>query len=173
MISAIVLVPDAEPAEDVNHAREVVVRSLVWLVSAVVAGVVRDVTLAGPRRLGLAEVADQSGCLLMQEDGEAARLDAAVKASRASRVLILTSGFQPDGPLVEDIDSFIRRASADDAALVLATPETVLQRFFPDRAPVAGVLAPRCLLGEGLAFAGLARAFRLGVKLRTRAARIR
>ena len=173
MISAIVLAPDGQD-DDVERAREIIVRSLVWLVSAVVSGVVRDVTLAVPAGLGLSEVADQSGCGLVQEDDEAARLDASVRQSRGPRLLILKAGYQPDAGLAEAIDSFIRREADDAVALVVAAPETAAQRLFPYRAPVVGVLVNRdfCLKRRSKSFAALTRALRRGMRLRPRANRI-
>lgn len=174
MISAIVLAPDTARSADVEHVREVAVRSLVWLVSAVVSGVVRDVTLAVPTGLGLSEVADQVGCAFVEADGEADRLVEAVKVSRGMRLLIIKAGFQPDGGLPDEIDSFVRRSSADAVALVLAAPATAAQRLLPDRAPIVGVLVPRgfCLRRPPSGFDGLARLVKRGVRLRTRASRI-
>jgi hypothetical protein len=172
MISAVVLAPDMSAETDLGHAREIVVRSLVWLVSAVVSGVVRDVILAVPEGFGLAEVADQAGCMLVEADGEGARLSRAVAASRETRVLVLRTGFQPEAGLVEEIDSFLRRAPRESAALVLATPDNALQRLAPDRAPIVGILASREAAGRARSFAAHARASRKGHKLRGRAARI-
>ena len=173
MISAIVLAPDTPYADDIGHEREIVVRSLVWLVSAVVSGVVRDVTLAVPAGLGLSEVADQAGCELIEADREAGRLALAIEGNRGRRLLILKTGFQPGQGLIEELDSFVRRAPQDAVALVLATPETAFTRLFPDRAPIVGMLIPRSRMGstDG-GFAKLARAVRRGTPLRTRAARI-
>ena len=173
MISVIVLAPDAPYADDVGYAREIVVRSLVWLVSAVVAGVVRDVTLAVPAGLGLSEVADQAGCELILADHEAARLDLALVGMRERRVLVLKTGFQPANGLIEEIDSFVRRAPREGAALVRSEPETPLARLFPNLAPVVGVLmpgGPAPNVSGG--FTRLARAYRRGTSLRTRATRI-
>ena len=173
MISAIVLAPDASLADDLGHSREVVVRSLVWLVSAVVSGVVRDVTLAVPAGLGLSEVADQAGCDLVEADQEATRLALAVEANRGKRLLILKTGFQPEHGLIEEIDAFVRRAPADATAVVRAKPETALTRLFPDRAPIVGVLVSKdALAAHAGGFRRLARGFRRGTSLRTRAMRI-
>ena len=172
MISAVVLAPDMAAETDIGHAREIVVRSLVWLVSAVVAAVVRDVVLAVPAALGLAEVADQAGCMLVEADTEADRLSRGLATSRETRVLVLRAGFQPETGLVEEIDSFLRRAPLDAVALVLATPETALQRLVPDRAPVVGIIAPREASATARSFARYARASRRGQRLRGRATRI-
>ena len=174
MISAIVLASESQSAVDVEHAHEVVVRSLVWLVSAVVAGVVRDVILAVPPGLGLSEVADQSGCALVQAEDEAGRLGIAIADARGPRLLILRAGFQLDNRVSEEIDSFVRREPADAAALILAAPETAIQRVFPGRAPVVGMLLTKPAAGSKPpeSFERLARMLRGSARLRTRAARI-
>jgi hypothetical protein len=177
MISAVVLTPDSWREDDLDRQREIVVRSMVWLVSAVVAGVVRDVTLAVPGGLGLSDVADRSGCRLVQADVEGERLQAAVAESREERVLVLRAGFQPEGGLVEDIETFLRREARDGVALLLATPATPWQRLFPRHARIVGVLAPKALVTSktfaapgARGFARLARlARRRGIRLYARA----
>ena len=174
MISAIVLASEHHSGDDVEHAHEVAVRSLVWLVSAVVAGVVRDVVLAVPPGLGLSDVADQSGCELVKADDEAGRLAAAIAAARGPRLLFLRAGYQPDGRLSEEIDAFVRRTPDAAAALVLAAPETLGQRLFPVRAPAIGTLVARaaCLETPPVSFARLVRGLRRPTRLLTRAVRI-
>ena len=174
MISAIVLASEHHSGDDVEHAHEVAVRSLVWLVSAVVAGVVRDVVLAVPPGLGLSDVADQSGCELVKAEDEAGRLASAITAARGPRLLVLRAGYQPDGRLAEEIDAFVRRMPDDASALVLAAPETLGQRLFPALAPAIGVLVARaaCLEARPTSFSHLVRGLRRPSKLRTRAVRI-
>jgi len=140
MISVVVLDPDSHSDE---RAQEIVVRSLGWLVSAVVAGVVRDVTLAVSPAADLARIAEQAGCAIVQASDEADRLAAAVAKARCDRVLVIRVGYRPLGPLIEEIDMFDRAAGRTDAALLLAAPRTLLQRLFPGSAPVVGLLAPR------------------------------
>ena len=171
MISAIVLVSDPRRSDDVDHVHEIVVRSLVWLVSAVVAGVVRDVTLAGPADIGLAAVADQIGCKVVEADDEAERLVAAAIGSRDARLLVMRSGYQPDVNLTAEIEAFVRRSEPDAAALVLAVPEDALTRLLPGRAPVIGLLVPRAHV-EAVDFSRLVRRTRRAARLRARATRI-
>ena len=175
MISAIVLVSDRQTTDDTEHAHEVLVRSLVWLVSAVVAGVVRDVTLAIPPGFGLSEVADQSGCALVEVEDEGARLAAALDAVRGPRLLILRAGYQIDAKITDEIDAFVRRQPEAAAALILSEPETAAQRMIPRRAPVVGVLAQKatCLAASPRGFSHLARSIRGATRLKTRAERIR
>ena len=174
MISAIVLASEHHSGDDVEHAHEVVVRSLVWLVSAVVASVVRDVVLAVPPGLGLSDVADQSGCELVKADDEPSRLLAAIEAARGPRLLVLRAGYQPDGRLAEEIDAFVRRTPDDATALILAAPETLVQRLFPRQAPAIGALVSRaaCLETPPPSFAQFVRGLSRPTRLLTRAVRI-
>ena len=172
MISAIVLAADLRQDDDLGHVRELVVRSLVWLVSAVVSGVVRDVTLATPPGFGLSEVADQSGCNLVQEETEADRLAAAVAAARTDRLLIVRAGYEPDGRLSEELDTFMRRRGVEEVALIRAAPDTAIQRLLPDRAPVVALLVPKArAIGIG-SFKRLVTVNTKGTPLVTRVARI-
>ena len=174
MISAIVLVSDRQSTDDTEHAHEIVVRSLVWLVSAVVAGVVRDVTLANPPGFGLSEVADQSGCALVEAEEEGARLAAAIAAVRGPRLLILRAGYHVDSRIGEEIDAFVRRQPETESALILSEPETAAQRLLPNRAPIIGVLLSKST-AQAIAprsFSRLARAIRRGTRFRARATRI-
>ena len=170
MISAVVLSPDLAAETDVAHAREIAVRSLVWLVSAVVSGVVRDVVLAAPAALALSDIADQAGCMLVEAASEADRLRQAVAASRGTQVLVLRAGFQPEAALIEEIDLLIRRGPCAAMALILAAPQTILQRLMPDRAPIVGIITTREIALSAKSFAKLARTSRRGQRLRSRAA---
>jgi hypothetical protein len=170
MISAIVLTPDTWTGDDLARERETAVRSLVWLVSAVVSSVVRDVTLAVPQGLGLAELADQSGCALVQADTEAERLSQAARVAREPRVLVIKAGFQPDAGLAEEIDIFERRAPEGAIAFLLGQPTTFAERLFPNRSAVVGALLPRAQVPGGSGFGPLSRlARRQGTPLQARA----
>ncbi len=170
MITAIVLSPDFRSGDEPAAPRELIVRSLVWLVSAVVSGVVHEVVLAAPDRLDLADIVDQSGCELVQARRERDRLAAAVGISRGERLLVLRGGFEPNPGLVEDLAAFLRRSASSESALVIATPQTLWQRLFPDRAPVVGVLVERRLAAEAAGdFARLAKSARTARRLRSRA----
>ena len=174
MISAIVLVSDRQSIDDTDHAHEVLVRSLVWLVTAVVAGVVRDVTLAIPPGFGLSEVADQSGCALVEAEEEGIRLASAIAAVRGPRLLVLRAGYQIDAKIVDEIDVFVRRQPEEAAAFILSEPQTAAQRLLPGRAPVVGILAPKatCTALASRGFPRLVRGIRGATRLKTRAARI-
>lgn len=166
MISAIVLVTDDNV--DIDRTRERAVRSLVWLVSAVVGGVVRDVTAACPPSWPVEDVMDHAGCTLIREAREDARLSAAAGIVRCDRVLVLRMGFQPEGPLVAEVDATERRLGPSDAAQLLAAPSGLVERLFPDRAAVVGVMTARATVVAAPTFTRLVRSARGGIRLRTR-----
>lgn len=169
MLSAVVLVPEEWPGRDLALEREIVVRSLVWLVSAVVAGVVRDVTLAVPSGLGLSDVADQAGCNLVAAVTETERLGLALEAARESRLILLKAGFQPEEGVIEELEAFERHRRGDVVAALLATPERFLERLFPNKSPAAGLVLSRAGL-DATGFGTLARRQRRGaVVLKARA----
>ncbi len=141
MISAIVYVPFAN-ARPAARDGELLVRSLVWLVSAVVSGVVRDVTLAGGPMLGLGDIADQSGCGFVEGTSEAACLHRALAVGRGTGVLIVASGYQPGETMVGELDGLARSLGAKETARLLATPVTRWQRLSVKAAPTIGLLAP-------------------------------
>ena len=143
-------------------------RSLAWLVSAVVAGVVRDVTAACPRDWQVEDVMEHAGCALVSAEHEAERLAATAALVKCERVLVLRLGFQPEGPLVAEIDAAQLRLGPDAPALLFEAPATALQRLFPDRAPVVGLLLAREQLSAAPSFSQLAWTARGGLRLRTR-----
>jgi hypothetical protein len=173
MISAIVFVADAK-RRDVSRERELLVRSLVWLVSAVVAGIVRDVTLAGRPDLGLAEIADQCGCNIAEGAGEAERLGTAIASSKGSRLLILEAGFQPTDAIIGELDGVARTLAADASVRLLATPATAWQRLFPDQARTIGLFAPadRCRALRNASFERLTTGLKPKARFATRASPI-
>ena len=164
MLSAIVLASGNPP----ERARELAVRSLAWLVSAVVEGVVRDVTAACPPAWPVDDVMDHAGCALVQEEEERDRLASAAALVKCDRVLVLRFGFQPEGPLVAEIDAVQSRLTPSTPALLLEAPSTALQRLMPNRAPVVGLLLPREQLTSIGSFGALTRAAKSGLRLRTR-----
>ena len=160
MISVAILAGDGP--DDPERARVAVARSLGWLVSAVVAGVVGDVVIAATPQLELVDIADQVGCELVQAMSEQDRIRGAVARMRRPFVLVMRAGYAPRGPLVEEIDARLREGPPDagsypPAALLLA-PSTLVQRLRPSRAPIVGVLASREAWSRAASFADLARA---------------
>ena len=131
MISVIVLAPDSW--QNTPDAREIVARSLSWLVSAVVAGIVRDVSLAASPALNLGDIAVHVGCDFVEDDDEATRLHACAVKARCAQVLVVKAGFQPTGPLADELEAH-GRLSSDAPALLLATPTGFAQNLIPNLA---------------------------------------
>ena len=172
MISAIVFARARRGGATLDS--ELVVRSLAWLVSAVVAGVVRDVVLAGPTALNLPEIADQFGCRAFEGETEAAYLATAIAAARGRHLLLIEIGAQPSGGMLAELDRMTRQGGPDALALLLAAPVTRLQRLLPGRTPRVGLLAPadRCRALAGRDFAALCAALKPKALLATRADRL-
>jgi hypothetical protein len=170
MISVIVLVPGGAGRGELRDG-ELLARSLVWLVSAVVAGIVRDVILAGPEGAGLADIAEQAGCTAVVDDREAECLTKAVASSRQPRLLILQSAFQPGDGMVGELDGLVRMMRQDQTASLLAAPVTAWQGLLPGRARTVGLLAPtnRCRSLAGSDFRRLKARLRPKIKFVTRA----
>ena len=164
MISVVVLMTAQHSDRD---QLEIAARSLAWLVSAVVAGAVRDVVLTGPPGLDLREIADQAGCELIEADDEAGCLRGSLARARCGEVLLMRAGFEPDGPLVEEIKS--RGARAFRPALLLSTPATLIERLWPGRARTIGLLAGKAPLGTASTFDDAVRRCRGADRLRARA----
>lgn len=164
MISAIVF-GDGEPPQ---RARELAVRSLAWLVSAVVAGVVRDVTASSPPSWPIVDVMEHAGCALLQMSPEAERVRAAAAFAKCERILVLRLGFQPEGPLVAEIGTAHARLELIEPALLLEAPSRFVERLFPDRAPIVGALLPREAVRAAASVKELIHKASGGLRLRTR-----
>lgn len=177
MLSVVALAGPGDDARsgDITDVREAVVRSLGWLVSAAVVGVVRDVVLAGAPSLDLGDIADHAGCSLAQAEDEAELIAKAVALTRSDVVLVLRAGHQPDGPLIEELERIGERGATRRPALILAAPDTFIQRVLPNRCPVVGILLPRSSLESDrtLAFRAQVRRHRGAARLATRLRAIR
>ena len=170
MFSAIVLCSDEAPGG--RDAREIAVRSLGWLISAVVAGVVRDVTIAAPTQLDLGEIADRVGCEIVHAEDEAGRLRGSAETARSPDLLIVKAGYQPDDQMVQEIDARGRQPTAQPA-VILAEPSTILERLLPNLAPIIGVLTSRDQVLQAGSFADLANRSKRGARLTARARPLR
>jgi hypothetical protein len=160
MVSAVVLVCDAtqpHPAEP-----EAVVASLAALVPAVVAGLVREASLAVTAGdAAMRDIADYAGCQLVEAVAAADVLPAALAAARGPCVLVLRAGCVPDQGFAEELADFLR-AGADECAVLRQTPLRGLARIFPWLAPVAGVIGtqPRLRQARRQSLKDLSRALR-------------
>ena len=166
MLSAVVCLVPPPRGVPLTRPAEQVVRSLSSLVPACVAGVLRDVTVAGPPGLDLQVVADHAGCALVEAADPAAALAAALAKSRHRHVLVLRAGYAV-GDLVDELDDMLGASEVAPRRLQAAA-DGFAQRLLPALAPVVGLLAPTdlcrrrmpCDLGALIAAFARAPAFR-------------
>jgi hypothetical protein len=141
MLSVIILCGQA--------SAEAVVRTLVPLVAASVRGLLRDVVLAGPGADGLALVADHAGCGFIEASEEAEALRRSLAEARSSDVMILRAGYIPESGFLEELEDVmslgLQPGPSSGPRLMRAAPETLIERLWPGRAPVVGLLAPQAL----------------------------
>lgn len=164
MLSAIVIALPGTPALPI-------VRTLTALVPAAVQGLVRDLTLACPPGREFEEIADHAGCRLAAHADAAAALAAAIAGARENWLLLLLAGFAPESGFVEEAGDFVADGR-ERAGQLRRIPDGLWTRLFPDLAPVAGVLAPKALLGQGGDFAARAAHVAPRQTFRVRARRV-
>lgn len=176
MLSTIVFCEDKHFSRTGADGTVLLARTLACLVPAKVDGILCDVRIAGPAKAGLGLIAHHAGCAFIESDNDAARLRLAIEAAHGSRIFLLCCGHAPEPGFIEEVNDLLAQAGASKlhAAELLAAPESILERLFPSRAPVAGIIASREWLlhtpYEG--FQELARNLGQATTLRTRARRI-
>jgi hypothetical protein len=145
MLTAIVLADPQEKQRLARRAPEEAARTLAFLVSAAVQGLVRDAVLIGEDSAALRYVADYAGCTLITDSEPASALAAALAVARSEHVLLLKAGYAAEAPLVDEIRDFVEfgRGRQGGAGLIRETPGNLLQRVFPGRSPLAGLVAAR------------------------------
>ena len=152
MLSAIILAPDPRGTDPASlRPQEAVARTLAGLVSATVADLVRDATIAGLEGSDLARLADQAGCWLVSGTNLRSALAQALRSARYSHVLVLLAGFVPEAGFIDETEDFLLAAGVSDngaamqgapqAAALRRQPEGFWQRVIPALAPVAGIIA--------------------------------
>ena len=172
MLSAIVLACDA--AEPDLATPEAVVASVGALVPAVIAGLIREASLAtAAGNAAMGEIADHAGCTLIETATVAEVLPAAIAAARGPRLLVLRAGCVPEQGFIEELADLLQ-SGVDRGALLRQVPRRGLARLFPSLSPVAGLIGPKFSMRDsgGGSLAALARAARPARVLRCRAIRI-
>lgn len=172
MLSAIVLACDA--AEPQPATPEAVVASVSALVPAVVAGLIREASLAVTAgEEAMHKIADHAGCQIVEAMAAADVLQAAVAAAPGPLLILLRAGCVPQQGFVEELADFMREG-ADLGALLREMPTGGLARLFPSLAPAAGLVGARSAMRKsaGQSLAALARALRPKRTFRCRAIRI-
>jgi hypothetical protein len=148
MLSTIVFCEDKPASAPGRDLAEVVARTLASLVTAKVAGLLGDVSIAGPAGNGLGVVANHAGCALVEAENEVAWLGLALQTARGPDVFLLRCGRAPEAGFIEEAGDFLAKNNKDKsrAARLRAAPESFFERIFPAAAPLAGLIAPRRLL---------------------------
>ena len=145
MLTAIVLAESKEKQWLARRAPEEAARTLAFLVSAAVQGLVRDAVLIGEDSPALRYVADYAGCTLVTESEPAKALSAALASARGEHMLVLRAGYAAESPLIDEIRDFLEfgRGREGVCGLVRETPGGFVQRVLPGMSPLAGLVAPR------------------------------
>jgi hypothetical protein len=176
MLTAIVLANPQEKQELAQRAPEEAARTLAFLVSAAVQGVVRDAVLIGEDSAALRYVADYAGCTLVSEPEPAKALAEALAAARSEHVFLLKAGYAAEPPLIDEIRDFLEfgRGREGLCGLVRETPGGLVRRFLPGASPLAGLVARRdtCCSAKARDLTELARRLRPSVLLKAGARRL-
>ncbi|MBV8850733.1 MAG: transposase [Methylobacteriaceae bacterium] len=176
MLTAIVLANAQEKQELARRAPEEAARTLAFLVSAAVQGLVRDAVLIGAESAALRYVADYAGCTLVTEPEPAAALAAALAAARGEHVFLLKAGYAAEPPLIDEIRDFLEfgRGRVGACGLVREAPGNFAQRLLPRTSPLAGLVAPheKSRAAPARNLEDMARRLRPAVTLNARARRL-
>ena len=145
MLTAIVLANSQEKQGLARRAPEEAARTLAFLVSAAVQGLVRDAVLIGEDSAALRYVADYAGCTLVGEADPTKALAEALAAARSEHVFLLKAGYAAETPLMDEIRDFLEfgRGRGGVCGLVREVPGGFVQRLLPGMSPLAGLVA-RC-----------------------------
>ncbi|RYC33522.1 hypothetical protein D3273_03380 [Lichenibacterium minor] len=143
MLSTIVVPLPA--AADANGRPGALLRTLAALVPATVEGVVRDVTLLQVgEAASLADIADEAGCQFVEERDFPAALARGVAGARSPWIFVVKAGTVPSRLFGEEAARALEGGlEAGRALLLREQPASLLTRWFPALAPVAGVILPR------------------------------
>jgi hypothetical protein len=176
MLTAIVLANPQEKQGVARRTPEQAARTLAFLVSAAVQGLVRDAVLIGEDSAALRYVADYAGCTLVSESAPAKALSTALAAARSEQIFLLKAGYATEPPLVDEIRDFLEfgRGREGVCGMVRQMPEGSVQRFLPGTSPLAGLVAPRdkSRAANARDLADMARRLRPAVTFKARARRL-
>jgi hypothetical protein len=176
MLTAIVLANPQEKQGLVRRVPEEAARTLAFLVSAAVQGLVRDAVLIGEDTAALRYVADYAGCTLVTESEPAKALAEALAAARSEHVFLLKAGYAAEPPLIDETRDFLEFGQGRQGACgrVREMPDGLVQRILPGISPLAGLVAPRdkCRSAKARDLTELARRLRPSVLLKAGARRL-
>ena len=145
MLTAIVLDESDQNQKLVHRAPEQAARTLAFLVSAAVQGLIRDAVMIGAETPALRYVADYAGCTLVSESNPGKALSQALQLARGEHVFLLRAGYAAEPALIDEIRDFLEFGPGRQGAygLVREMPGGLVQRLFPATSPLAGLIAPR------------------------------
>ena len=176
MLTAIVLANSQEKQGLARRAPEEAARTLAFLVSAAVQGLVRDAVLIGEDSAALRYVADYAGCTLVSEADPTKALAEALAAARSEHLFLLKAGYAAETPLMDEIRDFLEFGRGRDGVcgLVREVPGSFVQRVLPGTSPLVGLVAPRekSRAAKAHDLADIARRLRPAVLLKAGARRL-
>jgi hypothetical protein len=140
MASAIVFLSGKDAAAGRQDPALAFTRSLGALVPAAVAGLVRDVTIAGLAGQDLGTIADHAGCGFVEAEAEADWLREALALAKGPDCLLMCAGYVPGPGFIEELRDIENRPNA--RGVFRAEPGSWHQRLVPRLAPVAAAIAP-------------------------------
>jgi hypothetical protein len=145
MLTAIVLGESDQNQKLAQRAPEQAARTLAFLVSAAVQGLIRDAVLIGEDTPALRYVADYAGCSLISESDRAKAMAEALDLARGEHVFVLRAGYAAEPPLIVEIRDFIEVGPGRQGAcgLVREMAGGFIERIWPAMSPLAGLVAPR------------------------------
>jgi hypothetical protein len=141
MLSVILLGYDAARADGGARRNERILRSLASLVEGAVDGLVADVALAGPSGAGLGGIADEAGCVLVENDNPAQGFAEALAAVRQATVFLLAAGYAVDRGFIEEARDALAFGGLKEARVLRVAPDSFLTRLAPNLARPVGLLA--------------------------------
>ncbi len=145
MLSTIVFSPPA-PATGARRFGPLL-RTLAALVPATIEGVVRDVTLLQVGdAAGIAGIADEAGCHLVEEKDFPAALARSVAGARSPWIFVVKAGTVPSRIFGEEAARALDDEIGEGGSLLLREAPSGLSRWFPSLGPVVGVILPRARL---------------------------
>lgn len=148
MLSTLVFSPPT--ASGAPRRTSDLLRTLAALVPATVEGVVREVTLLQVGDAGsVARIADEAGCHVVEAGDFPDALARGVADARSPWIFVVKAGTVPARIFGEEAARALEVSLDTGGALLLREqPKSLLARWFPSLAPVAGVILPRARLED-------------------------
>ncbi len=141
MVSAVIFIGEKSLEAGQKNASLALSRSLGALVAAAIAGVLRDVILAGPKGLDLDFIAEHAGCAVVEGEDEGEWLSEALELARGPQCLMLCAGYVPGTGFIEELQD-LSAGHLPFTGLYRADPQHLAERLFPRLTPIVGAVAP-------------------------------